>query len=121
MTDTVFLHQIHLMCHIGVTDSERSEPQEVVLDVDLDVDLAPSATTDDVALTIDYRDMWETVRDRVTEHEFKLVETLVERVADDLLARFPGATRVAVQAVKPRAMAERNVGSTGVRITRQRE
>jgi len=59
MTDRIALTGLRVRGHHGVLPSERRAGQEFVVDVSLDLDLAPAALSDDVADTVDYGELPE--------------------------------------------------------------
>ena len=115
--DRIFLHGLSAECIIGFIDWERRVKQTVVLDLELPVDCRHAAQTDEVADTLDYKKVAKRVLAFVEASEFKLVETLAQRVALVILAEFPvDWVRVALN--KPGAI--RNSRDVGVVIERSR-
>ena len=53
--DRIFLHGLEVECIIGFIEWERRVKQTVVLDVEMPVDCARAARSDDVADTLDYK------------------------------------------------------------------
>ena len=72
--------------HHGVYDFERENGQEFVIDVVLDVDLAPAATSDNVADTVHYGELADRLVAIVTGPPVALIETLADRLANACLA-----------------------------------
>jgi len=115
--DRIFLHGLSAECIIGFIDWERRVKQTVVLDLELPVDCRHAALTDEVADTLDYKKVAKRVLAFVEASEFKLVETLAQRVALVILEEFPVEwVRVALN--KPGAI--RNSRDVGVVIERNR-
>ena len=115
--DRIFLRGLECQCIIGFIDWERRVKQTVVLDLELPVDCARAAASDEVADTLDYKKVAKRVLAFVEASEFKLVETLAHRVALVILAEFPVEwVRVALN--KPGAI--RNSRDVGVVIERSR-
>ncbi|MDR1961045.1 MAG: dihydroneopterin aldolase [Gracilibacteraceae bacterium] len=86
----------------GVNPEETALGQKFVIDVDLYLPLAPAAQADDLTITVNYAHVARSVKWRVTESCYKLIETLAEQIAADLLAGFVcEAVRVVVH--KPEA------------------
>lgn len=103
-------------CVIGVHPHERGSTQELLVSVELDTDFSTAAATDDLADTLDYTRIAETVERCAVEGRFQLIETLAERLADLLLTTT--VDRVTVEIEKPAALgATRHVG---VRVSRSR-
>jgi dihydroneopterin aldolase len=88
------LHGYH-----GALGRERAEGQRFLFDVELEVDL-PGAETDDLAETVDYREVVAAVREISDGRAYILLEALASAVADGLVARFP-LERARVRVRKP--------------------
>jgi hypothetical protein len=53
--DRIFLHGLAVECIVGFIEWERRIKQTVVLDIELPVDCRKAAASDDVADTLDYK------------------------------------------------------------------
>jgi dihydroneopterin aldolase len=115
--DRVFLRGLTAECIIGFIDWERRVRQTVVVDLEIPVDCARAALTDEVADTVDYKKVAKRVLAFIEASEFKLVETLAHRLAILLLEEF-GLEWVRLQVNKPGAI--RNSRDVGVTIERRR-
>jgi dihydroneopterin aldolase len=115
--DIIFLRGLEVQCIIGFIDWERRVKQTVVIDLELPVDCARAAARDEVADTLDYKKVSKRVAAFVAESQFKLVETLAERIASLILDEFSLAW-VRVQINKPGAISGSK--DVGVRIERRR-
>jgi dihydroneopterin aldolase len=115
--DRIFLRGLALECTIGFIDWERRVKQTVVLDLELPVDCARAARSDDVADTLDYKKVAKRVIAFVEASEFQLVETLAHRLALVLLEEF-GIEWVRLSLNKPGAI--RSSRDVGVLIERTR-
>ena len=100
MTDTVSIRDLRVSTVIGVYDWEREIEQTLVFGVDMAADAAKAAARDDIAGTLDYSAVAQTIRSIVTTGKFQLIETAAERVAERLREEYRlGWVRVEV--VKP--------------------
>ena len=115
--DRVFLRGLTAECIIGFIDWERRVRQTVVIDLELPVDCRHAAITDEVADTVDYKKVAKRVLAFIEASEFKLVETLAQRLALLLLEEF-SLEWVRLQVNKPGAI--RNSRDVGVTIERTR-
>jgi 7,8-dihydroneopterin aldolase/epimerase/oxygenase len=115
--DRIFLHGLTAECIIGFIDWERRVRQTVVVDLEMPVDCRRAALTDEVADTLDYKQVAKRVLAFIEASEFKLVETLAERLALLVLADF-GVEWVRVSLNKPGAV--RKSRDVGVVIERTR-
>ena len=101
----------------GVTEEERSSPQEMELDVELIVDCAPAARTDRLDDAVDYAGVYRTCERIVTEQSFALLEALADACLRALL-RDRRIERATVRVRKPELLE----GATPeVELTRSRE
>jgi dihydroneopterin aldolase len=120
VSDRIFIKGARFECCLGVTEEERAFPQQVVVDVDLATDVSRAASTDDIGDTVNYSEVWHTVRAEVEGRTYHLIEALAERVATALLGRFDRAEQVTVAIAKPAAAKARNADAAGVEVTRAR-
>ena len=115
--DRIFLRGLTAECIIGFIDWERRVKQTVVIDLELPVDCRNASVTDEVADTIDYKKVAKRVLAFVEASEYKLVETLAQRLALLILEEF-GIEWVRLSVNKPGAI--RNSRDVGVTIERSR-
>jgi dihydroneopterin aldolase len=79
--DIVFLRGLRIETVIGIYDWEREIKQPVILDLEMQADVAQAAATDRIEDTIDYKAVSKRLIQFVGESRFELVETLAERCA----------------------------------------
>jgi 7,8-dihydroneopterin aldolase/epimerase/oxygenase len=115
--DRVFLRGLTAECVIGFIDWERRVKQTVVVDLELPVDCRQAAVSDDVTDTVDYKKVSKRVLAFIEASEFKLVETLAQRLALLILEEF-AIEWVRLSINKPGAI--RNSRDVGVAIERSR-
>jgi dihydroneopterin aldolase len=102
---------------IGVNESERESPQEIVINLGLFTDLRRAGATDDIADCVDY----QVVAEKVMAHAQSARRFTVEALAADIAGiglGEPGVERVLVRVEKPGAV--RSCRSVGVEIERVR-
>lgn len=117
MNDTIFLRGLEVECIIGFIEWERRVRQTVVIDLELPVDCRTASRVDEVHATLDYKKVAKRVIAFVSSSEFKLVETLAQRIALTILAEF-AVEWVRVSVNKPGAI--RGSRDVGVAIERTR-
>ena len=118
MSDRIFLRGLTIECIIGFIEWERRIKQSVVIDLELPVDCRRASVSDDVADTLDYKQVAKRIIAFVGDSQFKLVETLAHRIAMLILEEF-GVPWVRVSLNKPGAI--RGSRDVGVVIERTRE
>jgi 7,8-dihydroneopterin aldolase/epimerase/oxygenase len=83
---TITLTGLRVRGHHGVYDFEREQGQDFLVDVVLEMDLAPAARSDDVADTVHYGELAERLVKIVAGEPVNLIETLADRLATACLA-----------------------------------
>lgn len=119
MSDRIVIEGLRVPCHIGVTEEERADPQDVIVDVEAELDLEDAARTDDLTATLDYGLLTEELAALVSGSRFKLLERLAGEIADAVLAH-SGVDAVTVRVGKAEPPVEAEVGSIGVVLRRLR-
>ena len=114
MSDTLRLHDLQVRCRIGVYEWERRTRQTVRIDLELPIDAASAAASDDVRDAVDYAALVDHIRVAAAARPFNLIETLAEAVASAAL-EMCGSPRVRVR-VKKRALT--GLGYAAVEIER---
>jgi dihydroneopterin aldolase/2-amino-4-hydroxy-6-hydroxymethyldihydropteridine diphosphokinase len=118
MSDQIVLKGISARGHHGVLDFEKRDGQVFVVDVTMDVDLAPAGSSDDLADTVNYAEVAADVVALVEGEPLDLIEALAARIADRVLAR-PLVEAVEVTVHKPEAPV--GVPFTDVQVVVSRE
>ena len=111
---------LRLQAHVGVGDEERANAQELVIDVELGLDLAPAGASDDLKATVDYEAVCALADEVVRSRPFQLIEAVAEAVAAAVLNRFEVAETV-VRVRKPGALQSWGVPHAQVEVTRRRD
>ena len=81
MTDHITLTGLRVRGFHGVFDFERRAGQDFVVDVRLELDLAPAAASDDVADTVHYGELADALAKVIAGEPVNLIETLADRLA----------------------------------------
>jgi len=120
MPDRIFLDGMVFQARHGVHDREKVTAQRFEVDVELLLDLQPAGLEDDLARTLDYGRVYETVRTIVESTTFNLIEALAEAIAHELLSDFPGLEEVTVRVRKPEVQLGGPLNFAGVQVRRRR-
>jgi len=86
--------------HHGYYEAERELGQKFEVDLEVQCDLHDAAKSDDLKHTIDYRQVYQIARDAFENYKFKLIETVAEKIADQVLL-LPGIFNVRICVRKP--------------------
>src|SRR5215203_314955 len=116
LTDMVF-HGRH-----GTLDAERELGQPFVVSLELQLDLRPAGTSDDLTKTVDYGEVHRMARDIVEGAPVQLIETLAERIAAGVLETHPAVEVVKVRVAKPHGrLGDTVLAGSAVEVLRRRE
>ena len=96
----IFIQGLEVYGHHGVAPEEKVLGQRLYFDVRLTLDECRAAVTDNVEDTVDYTEVMDLITDIVTTGSMSLLERLAQRVAEDILRKFP-VDEVWVQVIKP--------------------
>jgi len=117
--DEITLTGLRVFGRHGVFEHERHDGQIFVVDATLSVSTAAAARSDDVADTVHYGEVAERIAAIVGGEPVNLIETLAQRIADELLTDQPVHT-VAVTVHKPDAPIDLPFTDVSVTIRRSR-
>lgn len=108
----LFLSGIAASGRHGARAGEKDEPQDFVIDLDVEVDV----TADAIDATADYRGVGDAVRAVVTDGSYDLIEVMARDVAERVLA-FDHVTRVTAVVHKPNAAARLGIDGVAAAVT----
>jgi len=120
MPDRIVLSGMVFQARHGVHEHEKAATQRFEVDVELRADLQPAGLEDDLARTIDYGAVYETVRSIVESTTYNLIEALAEAISHELLADFLMLDEVEVRVRKPQVQLGGPLDFAGVEIRRRR-
>ena len=100
--DRITLTGLRVRGHHGVFDFERADGQDFVVDVELEFDTAAAAASDELADTVHYGELAESLAAVIGGEPVNLLETLADRLCRACLADVRVATAT-VTVHKPQA------------------
>lgn len=113
----VFVRDLDMMALIGIYDHEKTDPQRIIVNIDLSVKEGAGPKDDDIGHVVSYEIVVKKVEAIVASGHINLVETLCEKIAASCLTdKRVVAARVRVE--KPDII--KNARSVGVEIERAR-
>ena len=116
--DKVFIRDLLVRGVIGISERERSQPQDIVVNVVMFADISKGVQTDDIQYCVNYR----TAAKAIISHIQKVSRYTVEALAGDIAGiclEMEGVRKVKVRVEKPGAV--RFSRSVGVEITRKKQ
>jgi len=119
MRDKLLLEDVRFYGRHGLTRAEQAVGAWFSVDVDLALDLAPAAVSDDLAAAVDYGAVARRIVEIGTCQRVNLIERLAGLIAEALLKEFPAhEVRVRVRKLTPPLTGL--VGTPAVELTRRR-
>ncbi len=100
-TDRILLEGMRFVGYHGTLPEERRLGQPFVVDIELRCDLRAAGASDDLALTVDYSEVYQQARAIVEGQAVNLTETVAERIAAAVLERHGRVQAVRVKVAKP--------------------
>ena len=98
MPDCITIEDLAVRFHVGVPDEERTEPQRLLITIELAHDLGASGATDNLIETIDYFAVCEAVKALGQARSWKLIEALADDICMLVLEQFkPSTVRVVLK------------------------
>ena len=83
------LHNMTFYGFHGVSPAERETGCRIEVDCELDLDIAEPARSDKLDDTVNYTAVYAVVEQIVQGNKFRLLETLISRIASAIQTQFP--------------------------------
>lgn len=112
----VELRGLRVTALVGILAEELERPQTLELDVDVHVDLAAAAASDDLADAVDYGAVCDAAVAAVVARHVGLLERLAHLVAEAVLAVDDRITGAEVVVRKLRPPVPHQLATSGVRV-----
>jgi 7,8-dihydroneopterin aldolase/epimerase/oxygenase len=116
--DKIFLNQMEFYGYHGVFPEETKLGQRFIVDVVLETNLKEAGKTDDLTKTINYAEIYETVKEVVEGPPFKLVEAVAEKIAENILRQFSLVSICTIKLIKPNPPIAGHYHSVAIEIVR---
>lgn len=116
--DKIIIDNLEIFANHGVFPEENENGQVFYMSAVLYTDTRKAGMTDDLEASIHYGMVSHMITDYVQGHTFKLIETVVEGLAQKLLHEIPQLKKVTLRLDKPQAPVGLPFESVAVEITR---
>lgn len=120
LMDIIKLSNIVFYAHHGYYEAERELGQRFEMDIEVDCDLGPASKTDELEDTIDYRKVYLLAKDTFENYKFKLLETVAEKIAQQILDSF-NVSAVLIRVRKPHVPLKGFLDHIEIEIKRTRD
>lgn len=116
--DKIIIDNLEIFANHGVFPEENENGQVFYISAVLHTDTRRAGMTDDLELSINYGTVCHMITDFVQGHTFKLIETVVEKLAEKMLKEIPLLREVTLRIDKPQAPVGLPFETVAVEITR---
>lgn len=117
--DTITIKGMHFYGYHGCLPEEQRTGQPFHIDAVLYADLSNAGASDDLKDTIDYSEVYHTVKAVVEGRMYQLIERLAAVIAEEVLAGFP-VDAVCITVHKPQAPIGGSFDDVAVTVERRR-
>ncbi len=117
--DQITIRDLLVRGIVGINPDERTNRQDILVNVTLWADLRPAAASDDIADTVNYRTIAKALIHHIEHNEPQLVERLAADLINICFEVEPRVQAVELSVEKPGAV--RFTRSVGVTLYRQRQ
>lgn len=100
INDHIVVNGMTFYSYHGVTAEERTLGQRFIVDMSVETDLRPAGRSDALKDTVNYTDLYKTVKAIVENEQYNLLEALAEATAQQILSLF-NVSSIWVRVKKP--------------------
>lgn len=118
--DKIYLNELQFYGYHGVLPEENRIGQRFIVNLVIESDLQEAGKKDDLAMTINYADVYGDCKQVMEEERYDLIEAVAERLAFVLLGKYNLIQRVTVKVIKPDPPIPGHYHSVAVEITREK-
>ena len=116
--DQIRIDNLSVFAYHGVFADEQKYGQTFFVNLILHTDLRQAGLTDELTMSTHYGKVCHMVNTWMKEHTCKLIETVAENLAKEILLQFPHIKKVTVEVRKPEAPIGLPFESVSVKIER---
>ncbi|MBW9203035.1 dihydroneopterin aldolase [Bacteroidales bacterium SW292] len=119
MESCIFFQGLRFYAYHGVAPQETRVGNEFTIDLRLHADLSQAMATDNVADTINYAEVFETIQKEMVQPS-KLLEHIAGRIVHRLFQEFPGINAVELRLMKRNPPMGADIELCGIEIKETR-
>ena len=105
---TIHIEDLTFTCIIGLLEIERHNPQEVIINLELDYDYSDTF--------INYADLVSLIKSQLQEKKYELLETALNELFSIVISTYPSAKRLFIKISKPDILPNCRVSVSNVKI-----
>lgn len=116
--DCISIKNLEVFSKQNVFDAGNSLGQKFAIDMGIFFDTKKASLSDDIDKSIDYDSVCHFINAFIKGHNFRLIETLAQRLAEDILIEYPTICEIVVTVKKPWAPVGLPIEEVAVTIKR---
>lgn len=101
MADHIYIKNLECFANHGVLEAEKQLGQKFLVSLDMEVDTRKAGNTDNLKYSVNYAEVSQTVMTFMKEQTFDLIETVAEKIANQLLLKYSLLLAIQVEIKKP--------------------
>ena len=101
--DRIIIDNLETYAYHGVFPEENKAGQSFYFDVVLYTDIEQAGKQDDLQLSTDYGEVCHFINDWMENNTYKLIETVAEKLCEEILNKFPAVEALEMKISKPEA------------------
>lgn len=101
--DKIQVKGLKVFAHHGVYPEESAQGQDFLVNVTLYTDTRPAGKSDDLEQSVDYGELCLFIDRYMKKHTYKLLESVTENLAREILLRYREAVSIEISVSKPHA------------------
>ena len=105
---TIHIEDLSFKCIIGLLDFERDNPQEVIINLELDYDYKDEF--------INYAEVSALIKTHLQEKEYELLEDALENLFNLISQNFPLTKKLHIKITKPNILPNCRVSVSNIKI-----
>ncbi|MDM5152896.1 dihydroneopterin aldolase [Bacillus sp. DX1.1] len=118
--DKIYIHDMEFYGYHGVFPEENKLGQRFKVDLTVELDLKQAGESDNLEHSVNYGELFEVCRQIVEGQTYKLVESIAENIAAQILQQYESILRCTVKVVKPDPPIPGHYRAVAVEIMRER-
>lgn len=117
--DRIKIQELEVFANHGVYPEENALGQKFVISADLYTDTRPAGKSDDLEQSVNYGEVCRRIKEYVEGHTWKLLESVAEHLAFEILTAWPRIRKIRLEIRKPWAPVRLPLKTVAVEIRRQ--
>ncbi|MGT2928877.1 dihydroneopterin aldolase [Streptococcus dentasini] len=118
--DKIILEGCRFYAYHGAMPEENALGQVFIVDVELGLDLGSASQTDELADTVHYGLIFETIRHEVENQTYQLLEGLAGAICQDIFEQFLPIQTIKIKITKENPPIKGHYNRVGIELERRR-